>query len=42
MADIGYGVLLKMGNAATPEVFTALAEVLGISGPGLSMEAVEI
>jgi len=41
MADIGYGVLLKMGNAATPEVFTALAEVLGISGPGLSMEAVD-
>jgi len=41
MAHIGYGIELKMGDGATSEVFTALAEVLGISGPGLSMEAVE-
>ena len=41
MANIGYGIEIEMGDAATPEVFTALAEVLGMSGPGITMEAVD-
>ena len=41
MADIGFGVLLKVGDDASPEVYTALAEVIGLSGPGLSMDTVE-
>jgi len=40
-AKIGYGVLLKVGNGATPEVFTAIAELTNISGPGLTLDAVE-
>jgi hypothetical protein len=35
---IGLGTLLKIGNGASPEVFTAIAEVLGITGPGLTRE----
>jgi hypothetical protein len=30
-----HGTLLKRGNAATPEVFTTIAEVRDIDGPGL-------
>lgn len=41
MAHIGYGIQLKMGDAATPEVFTALAELLNLSGPGITMESVD-
>ena len=45
MADsegvIGLGTLLKIGDAASPEVFTAIAEVKDITGPGLSTEFVE-
>ena len=41
MGHIGYGIQLKMGDAASPEVFTALAEVIGVGGPGLSMGTVE-
>jgi hypothetical protein len=35
---IGLGTLLKIGDGATPEVFTAIAEVKDITGPGLSQE----
>ena len=38
---IGLGTLLKIGNAATPEVFTAIAEVKDINGPVLSREFAE-
>jgi hypothetical protein len=31
---IGLGTILKIGDGATPEVFTAIAEVKDITGPG--------
>jgi predicted secreted protein len=37
-AKIAYGTLLKFGNAASPEVFTTLAEVVNITGPGMARE----
>ncbi|TXH19321.1 MAG: outer capsid protein Hoc [Hyphomicrobiaceae bacterium] len=37
----GFGTLLKRGNGATVEVFTTVAEVKSISGPGLSMETID-
>lgn len=33
-AQIGIGVVLKRGDGASPEVFTALAELKGVKGPG--------
>ena len=33
---IGLGTLLKIGDGATPEVFTAIAEVKDITGTGLT------
>ena len=38
---IGLGTLLKIGDGATPEVFTAIAEVKDINGPVLSREFAE-
>lgn len=40
-ADIGSGATFKLGNGATPEVFTAVAEVTNISLSGTSVDAVE-
>lgn len=40
-ARIGYGTLLKQGNGASPEVFTTIAEVMDINGPGLTLDTVE-
>lgn len=37
-----FGTLLKKGDGASPEVFTTIAEVVSISGPGLSRDAIEI
>lgn len=37
-----YGTLLKIGDGYTPEVFTAIAEVNKIGGPGLSLEPIDI
>ena len=37
-----YGVLLKIGNGATSETFTTIAEVRDISGPELELEAKEV
>ncbi len=39
--QIGYGTLLKKGNAASPEVFTALLEVKSINNFGFSLEQKE-
>lgn len=40
MAGIdGFGTQLKRGDGATPEVFTALADVTSITPPGMSREA---
>lgn len=39
---IGLGTILKMGDGATPtEVFADVANVVGIDGPGRSMEIVD-
>ncbi len=37
-----YGVLLKIGDGATSEVFTTIAEVRDIEGPELELEAKEV
>lgn len=37
-----YGVLLKIGNGATSETFTTIAEVRDIEGPGLKLETKEV
>lgn len=37
-----YGVLLKVGNGATSETFTTVAEVRDIEGPELQLEAKEV
>jgi len=36
------GTLLKIGDGADPEVFTTIAEVMNISGPSLSMDAIDV
>ena len=41
MADLGFGVLLQRGDAASPEVFTSIAELISLSGPTLSLDTVE-
>lgn len=43
MAGIdGFGTQFKRGDGAGPEVFTALANVTNISGPGLSRETIDV
>lgn len=43
MAGIdGFGTQLKRGDGAGPEVFTALANVTNIGGPGLSRETIDV
>lgn len=37
-----FGTLLKIGNAATPEVFTTIAEVRDISGPSFALGTEEV
>lgn len=37
MAVSSHGTLLKIGDGANPEVFTTIAEVLDISGPGMTL-----
>lgn len=37
-----FGTTLKIGDGAEPEVFAAIAEVTNISGPGMSMDTVDI
>ena len=41
-AIIGYGTIIARGNGAVPEVFTAIAEVISIDGPGLDSDDVEV
>lgn len=40
-AVLGHGAALKRGDGESPEVFTAIAEVLSISGPSLSRDVIE-
>lgn len=37
-ATPGYPVLIKLGNGASPDVFTAIAEVRDIKGPGVKAD----
>lgn len=37
-ARIGYGTLVKFSDGGSPETFKTLAEVVDITGPGLSRE----
>ncbi len=41
-AYIGHGTLLQRGDGGGPEVFTTVAEVLNISGPSISRDAVDV
>lgn len=41
-ASIGYGTLLKVGDGATPEVFTTIAKVTSIKPPNLSAGSVDV
>jgi predicted secreted protein len=41
-AITGVGAEFQLGDAASPEVFTKVAEVISISGPELSAEQVEV
>lgn len=38
----GFGTQFKRGDGADPEVFTAIADATGISGPGLSRETIDV
>jgi predicted secreted protein len=38
----GYGTLIKRGDGATPEVFTAIAQPTGITPPGLSRDTIDV
>lgn len=40
-ARIGHGTLFKIGNGATPEVFTTVGEVTSITPPGMSRDAID-
>ncbi len=42
VATAGIGTLLQIGDGATPEVFTTIAEVLDIAGPGLVSDLVDV
>ena len=37
-----YATLLKIGDAADPEVFTTIAEVVNIGGPSLSLDPIDV
>ena len=38
----GFGVQLKRGDGATSEVFTAIADITNLSGPGLTRETLDV
>ncbi|MEU9972350.1 phage tail tube protein [Streptomyces sp. NPDC051014] len=38
----GFGTLFKRGDGASPEVFTAIGDATGISGPGLSRDTIDV
>lgn len=40
-ASIGYGAQFAIGNGATPEVFTKVAEVTSLTPPGFTRDAEE-
>jgi len=42
MGLAGFGTLLKIGDGGGTEVFTTIAEVSNISGPGLAMDTIDV
>ena len=42
MGISAFGTLLKIGDGGDPETFTAIAEVSSISGPGLSLDTIDV
>lgn len=42
MALDAFGTAFKVGDGATPEVFTAVAEVHNINGPSISRDSIEV
>lgn len=38
----GFGTLLKIGDGGGPEVFTTIAHVRNISGPGFSFDMIDV
>lgn len=42
MAISAFGTLLQIGDGGSPENFTTIAEVANISGPGLSLDAIDV
>jgi predicted secreted protein len=38
----GFGTQLLRGNGATPEVFTAVAHLTGVTPPGLSRDTIDV
>lgn len=41
-AIAAHGTLLQIGDGASPEVFTNIAEVMDISGPSFSLDTAEV
>lgn len=41
-ARIGYGTLFKTGDGMSPETFTQLSEVTGITPPSMSRDSVDV
>ena len=41
-ATAAKGTLIKVGDAASPEIFTTIAEVTNIGGPELEQEAIDV
>lgn len=43
MAKLGaYGAILNIGDGGSPEVFTAIAQIADITGPGLSLDTIDV
>lgn len=40
-ATSGFGTLLKLGDEASPEVWTTIAEITGLTGPGEKLDLIE-
>ncbi len=41
-AAIGHGTSFGRGDGASPEVFTNIGEITGVSGPGLSRDTIDV
>ena len=41
-AKAGVGTTFSVGDGASPEVFTAIGEIVNASGPNISAEQIEV